>query len=109
LAVTIVCPASSDVEAMIAELHLAGKSIAAIVKVVGASARIVRRVLKLLAMPPRPRSPASGTRQPTILAMHAVGKTIKEISDSLGLDFATVYHVLRRSGRVKKKDRKETR
>jgi len=38
--------------------------------------------------------------------MHAEGKTIKEISAMLGLHFATVYRVLLRNGRVKKKIRK---
>jgi transposase-like protein len=107
LDVTIVCKTSSDVEAMIAELHLAGKSIMAIAKAVGISANAVRRILKRLAMPSRPRYPASGKRQPAILTMHAEGKTIKEISVALGLNFATVYRVLLRSGRVTKKDRKK--
>jgi len=39
------------------------------------------------------------------LSLNAEGKTIKEISDGLGLNFATVYRILLRNGRVKKKDR----
>jgi hypothetical protein len=38
--------------------------------------------------------------------MHTKGKSIKKISSDLGLDFTTVYRVLLRVGRVKKKSRR---
>ena len=44
-------------------------------------------------------------RRADIFDQHAEGTSIKEISNGLGLNFATVYQVLRRAGRVKKKRR----
>jgi hypothetical protein len=44
----------------------------------------------------------SGVHRQTILDGHAEGKSIKGIRTRLGLNFATVYQVLRRAGRVQK-------
>jgi IS30 family transposase len=46
---------------------------------------------------------ASGPHREDIRRKHGEGKSIKEISTALGVNFATVYRVLRRAGRVKKK------
>jgi hypothetical protein len=92
-------------EAMRRRGGLVGAAVGAVVGSVGLGLgrRVVRRVLVQLAVPKRPRCPASGPHQQAILAMHAKGKSIKEISTELGVNFATVYRVLRRTGRVQKK------
>jgi DNA invertase Pin-like site-specific DNA recombinase len=51
----------------------------------------------------RVRSPTSEKHRQAVLTMHARGKRINEISSELGLDFTTVYRILRRAGRVKRK------
>jgi transposase len=69
------------------------------------SQKAVRRVLDRLEEPRHTSCPVSGTHRQTILDWHAEGKSIKVISAQLGLNFATVYQVLRRAGRVQKKSR----
>ncbi len=69
----------------------------------GVLQKVVRRVLDQLGEPRRTSCPVSGVHRQTILDQHAGGEPIKEISTGLGLDFATVYGVLRRAGRVQKK------
>jgi transposase len=71
----------------------------------GVSQKAVRRVLDRLEEPRRTSCPVSGVHRQTILDWHAEGKSIKVISAQLGLNFATVYQVLRRAGRVQKKRR----
>jgi hypothetical protein len=67
--------------------------------------KAIRRVLKQLGEPLRTPCPVAGVHRQTILDRHAEGKSIKEISAQLGLDFTTVYQVLRRAGRVQKTNR----
>jgi DNA-binding NarL/FixJ family response regulator len=96
----------SDIEAIIVFRFQAGESQVSIARALGLGTFIVRRVLKEHRIPPHPKCPVSGPHQQAILSLHAEGKTIKEISDGLSLNFATVYRVLLRNGRVKKKERK---
>jgi DNA-directed RNA polymerase specialized sigma24 family protein len=64
---------------------------------------VVRRLLLDRGVPLRPPCPASGPYKEVICERHAGGKSVGEISQELGLDFATVYRVLRQAGRVHKK------
>ncbi len=105
LPVTSPWPLPSDKVAEIARRYRAGETQEGIAHALGVGQKAVRRVLDQLGEPPRPTSPVSGVHRQTILDLHVVGKSIKEISTGLGLDFATVYGVLRRAGRVQKKRR----
>src|SRR5581483_6433348 len=96
---------SADTAAEIARRYRSGESQAAIASSLGLGRSVVRNVLAKQAVPIRPKCPASGPHQETILALHADGKSIREISTRLGIDFATVYRVLLRAGRVSKKRR----
>lgn len=96
----------SDTANEVARRYRAGESQAGIALSLGLARTVVRRVLDQLAVPIRPKFPASGPHQQAILILHAEGKTIKEISTRLGVNFATAYRVLRRAGRVEKKHRK---
>jgi hypothetical protein len=90
--------------AEIARRYRANESQEAIAATLGLGRGVVRRALEHLAVPLRPTTcPASGRHREAILARHAEGKSIKEISTQLGVNFATVYHVLRRAGRVKRR------
>lgn len=93
----------STIETAIADLYRVGESHASISRATGLSQRVIRQTLLRLGVPSRPRCAVSGTYQHDILALHAGGKSIKEISKELGLNFATVYGVLRRTGRIQKK------
>jgi hypothetical protein len=96
----------SDIAAAIVSRYEAGESQVSIAKALGLGTFIIRRVLKEHRVPLHPKCPVSGHFQQAILSLHTEGKTIKDISTDLGLNFATVYRILLRSGRVKKKDRK---
>ena len=94
---------SSDTASEIARRYQAGESQAAIASSLGLGRSVVRQLLVEQAVPIRPRCPASGPHQEAILALHADGKSIREISARLEIDFATVYRVLLRAGRVRVK------
>ena len=79
------------------------ESQAAIATALGFRRAVVRSILVEQEVTLRLRSPTSEEHRQAVLAMHAGGKRIKEISSELGLDFTTVYRILRRAGRVKKK------
>ena len=79
------------------------ESQAAIAAVMGLRRAVVRRILVERGVTLRLRSPTSEEHRQAVLKMHAGGKRIKEISSELNLDFTTVYRVLLRAGRVKKK------
>jgi DNA-binding transcriptional regulator LsrR (DeoR family) len=96
---------SSDTASEIARRYQAGETQAAIASSLGLGRSVVRRVLDQQAVAIRPRFHASGPHQEAILALHADGKSIREISTRLEIDFATVYRVLRRARRVQKKCR----
>lgn len=96
---------SSDKTDAIVTRYLAGESQVAIAKALGMGHETVRRTLKERGVPLRPPRPVSGPHWQAILALHADGQTIKEISTELGLNFVTVYRVLRQAGRVQKKRR----
>jgi DNA invertase Pin-like site-specific DNA recombinase len=81
------------------------ESLAGIAAALGLRRGVVRRILEDRAVPLRVRSPTPETAPRAILDMHAAGKSIKEISSDLGLNFSTVYRTLRRAGRVKRKRR----
>ena len=89
--------------AEIARRYRSGETQQAVAASLGVSQKVVRRVLDQVGEPLRTSCPVSGTHCQAILDQHADGKTINEISAALGLNFATVYHVLRRAGRVGKK------
>lgn len=89
--------------AEVASRYRAGETQEAIAASLGVSQKAVRRVLGQMGEPLRTSCPVSGVHRQTILDRHDDGKSIKEISAILGLDFATVYGVLRRAGRVRKK------
>jgi hypothetical protein len=91
--------------AEVARRYQSGDSQAAIAAALGLGRGVVRAVLEQQGVPIRPRCPASGPHQEAILSLHAGGKSIREISDQLRIDFATVYRVLLRDGRVSKKRR----
>jgi hypothetical protein len=103
VAVTRPSPVTSATEAEIVRRYHAGDSPARIGQALGLGAGVVRRVLKRLAVPPRPKCPVSGPHEQAILSMHAEGRTIKDISGALGLPFVTVYRVLPRHGMEKKR------
>lgn len=90
---------------MVVRRYRSGETQEAIAASFGVNQQAVRRVLDQLGEPLRTSCPVSGVHQQTILDLHAAGKSIKEISTHLGLNFGTVYHVLRRAGRVQKKRR----
>jgi hypothetical protein len=99
----VVC---SDKQAEIAKRRSDGESLATISRATGLGIGVLRRIVKELALPPRPRCPVSGPHERTILTMHDEGKGIKEISTALNLEFVTVYRVLQRNGKLRKKTRK---
>lgn len=99
---------SSATASEVARRYRSGESLAGIAASLGLGRFVVRRILARQGIPLRPRRPASGPHLQAILAMHAGGKSIKEISAQLGLNFATVYRVLRQAGRVHKKAGRET-
>jgi DNA invertase Pin-like site-specific DNA recombinase len=82
--------------------YLAKESQAAIATALGLRRGVVRRILVDRGVSLRGRSPTSEGHRQAVLNRHAEGKRIKEISSELGLDFTTVYRILRRAGRVKK-------
>ncbi|MDB5306711.1 MAG: hypothetical protein JWO38_913 [Gemmataceae bacterium] len=92
----------SDKITEIARRYQAGETQTGIASSLDLDRSIVRRVLDLLQIPLRPQCPASGPHRQAILEIHADGKSIKEISTQLAMNFATVYRVLRRAGRVQK-------
>lgn len=79
------------------------ESQAAIAAALGLRRAVVRRILVERGVPLRVHSPTSEEHRKTVFKLHAGGKRIKEISSELGLDFTTVYRILRRAGRVEKK------
>lgn len=85
--------------------YSAKESQAAISAALGLRRPVVRRILVERGVPLRVHSPTSEAHQQAVLKMHAEGKRIKEISSELGLNFTTVYRILRRAGRVRKKRR----
>jgi transposase len=89
----------------VARRYHSGETQKAIAASLGVPEKVVRRILVELREPLRTSCPVSGVRRQAILDWHAGGKSIKEISTGLGLNFATVYQVLRRAGRVKRKRR----
>ena len=91
--------------AVVARRYRSGETQGAIAATLGVSQKAVRRILDRSEEPIRPSCPVSGTHRQTILDRHAEGRSIKEISTELGLNFATVYRVLRQAGRVQKKSR----
>jgi transposase len=91
--------------AEVARRYRSGETQEAIAASLGVSRKVVCRVLDQLEEPRRTSCPQSGMHRQTILDWHAEGKSIKVISAQLGLNFATVYQVLRRAGRVRKKCR----
>ena len=80
-----------------------GESQAAVAAALGLRRAVVRRILVDRGVPLRVRPPIAEEHRKAILKMNAAGKSIKEISSNLGLDFTTVYRILRRAGRVEKK------
>ena len=94
---------SSDMAAEIARRYRGGASKVGIAAALHLSEGVVRRVLDRMAISARPTCPASGPHLNAILALHTEGKSIGQISALLGLNFATVYRVLVRAGRVTKK------
>lgn len=80
-----------------------GESQAAIAAALGLKRSVVRRVLVDRGVPLRVRRPTSEETRRAVLKMHAKRKSIKKISSELGLNLTTVYRILRRAGRVKKK------
>ena len=93
---------TSEVDAAIISRYQAGESQGAIARSLGLGREAVRRILKERGIPLHPKCPVSGPHRQAILSLHAEGKSIKEISASLGLKFTTVYRVLRRQDMVKK-------
>jgi hypothetical protein len=91
--------------AEVARRYRSGETQKAIAASLGVPQKVVRRILEQLGVPLRTSCPTSGVHRQAILDQHAEGRTIKEISTGVGLNFATVYQVLRRAGRVKKKRR----
>ena len=91
--------------AEVARRYRSGETQEAISASLGVSQKAVRRVLDQLGEPLHTPCPVSGVHRQTILAQYAEGKSIKVISAQLGLNFATVYQVLRRAGRVRNKSR----
>lgn len=89
--------------AEVARRYRSGETQKAIAASLGVPQKVIRRILEELGEPLRTSCPVSGVHRQSILDQHAGGKSIKEISTELGLSFATVYQVLRRAGRVKKK------
>jgi DNA-directed RNA polymerase specialized sigma24 family protein len=89
--------------AEVASRYRSGQTQKAIAASLGVTQKAVRRALNHLGEPLRTSCPVSGVRRQVILDRHTEGKSIKEISTELGLNFATVYRVLRRAGRVQKK------
>ena len=85
--------------------YRSGETQGAIARSLGVSQGAIRRVLNQMKEPRRSSCPASGVHREVILDQYAQGKSIKEISSQLGLNFATVYQVLRRAGRIEKKRR----
>lgn len=83
--------------------YSAKESQAAIAEALGLRREVVRRILVERGVTLRVRSPTSEEHRKSVLKMHAGGKRIKEISSEVGLDFTTVYRILRRAGRVEKK------
>ena len=77
-------------------------AVTAIATALGLRRGVVRRILVDRGVSLRGRSPTSEGHRQAVLNRHAEGKRIKEISSELGLDFTTVYRILRRAGRVKK-------
>ena len=108
-AASVVVPAASahlipdDVMEQVISRYQNKESQAAIAAAMGLRQAVVRRILVDRAVPLRVRPPTSEEHRQAVLKMHAGGKQIKEISSELGLDFATVYRILRRAGRVKKR------
>lgn len=96
---------TSEVKDAIVTRYLAGESQVAIAEELALATVVVRHVLKERRAPPHPKCPVSGPHEQAILSLHAGGKSIKEISNGLGVNFATVYRILLRNGRVKKKHR----
>lgn len=86
-----------------ARRYRAGETQKAIAASLGVPQKVIRHILEELKEPLRKSCPVFGGYCQTILDRHAEGKTIKEISTGFGLNFATVYQVLRRAGRVNKK------
>jgi DNA invertase Pin-like site-specific DNA recombinase len=82
--------------------YSANESQGAIAAALGLRRAVVRRILVDRAVPLRVRRPTPETGRRAILDMHTAGKSIKQISSDLGLDFSTVYRTLRRAGRLKK-------
>jgi transposase len=89
--------------AEVARRYRSGETQKAIAAWLGVPQKVIRRVLKLLGVPLRTSCPVSGVHRQAILDRHAGGKSIQEISTGLGLNFATVYQVLRRASRVQPK------
>ena len=85
--------------------YRSGETQEAISTSLGVSQKAVHRVLDQLGEPLRTPCPVSGVHRQTILDQYVEGKSIKVICAQLGLNFATVYQVLRRVGRVQKKSR----
>lgn len=87
----------------VAHRYRAGETQSGIAASLGVSQRAVRSVLDHAGEPLHTSCPVSGVHRQTILNCYEEGESIREISGSLGLNFATVYQVLRRAGRVEKK------
>lgn len=83
--------------------YSAKESQAAIATAMELRRAVVRRILVERGVAIRVRSPTSEEHRQAVLTMHAGGKSIKEISSDLGLDFTSVYRILVRVGRIKKK------
>ena len=83
--------------------YAAKESQVAIAVAMGLRRAVVHRILVEGGVSLRIRRPASEEHRKAILKMHAGGKRIREISLELGLNFTTVYRILRRAGRVKRK------
>ena len=96
---------TSDTNTEIVRRYRAGESQAAIASSLGLGRGVIRRALGRLSILLRPKCPASGPHLQAILDRHAAGQSIQEISTASGLNFATVYNVLRRADRVRKKRR----
>jgi len=95
----------TDAVADVIRRYRSGETQGAIAASLGVNQRAVRRVLELQNEPIRTSCPVSGVHREAILDRHGRGQSIKEISTGLGLNFATVYQVLRRAGRVNKRRR----
>jgi len=93
------CASSIPADAMaeVIRRYRSGETLQAIATSFGVPQKAVRRVLEEFDEPLRTSCPVSGVHRQTILDRHAGGKSIKEISTGLGLNFATVYQVLRRA------------